>query len=110
VIMTGGIDLSVGSMLFLAAAIESSRAFVSAPAGVVFAAIAVTGLLMGLVNGVAIALTRVPALIVTLASMQVFRGAGGQSPVSRTSISPRICEASAPAASSAFPLRSCSPP
>jgi ribose/xylose/arabinose/galactoside ABC-type transport system permease subunit len=77
VIMTGGIDLSVGSMLFLAAAIESGRAFVSAPTGVVFAAIAVTGLLMGLVNGVAIALTRVPALIVTLASMQIFRGAGG---------------------------------
>ncbi|WP_347607694.1 ABC transporter permease [Acrocarpospora sp. B8E8] len=77
VIMTGGIDLSVGSMLFLAAAIESSRALGAAPAGLVFAAIAATGLLMGLVNGVAIALTRVPALIVTLASMQVFRGAGG---------------------------------
>ncbi|GAA1288186.1 ABC transporter permease [Planotetraspora silvatica] len=77
VIMTAGIDLSVGSMLFLAAAIESSWALASAPAGVVFAAIAATGLLMGLVNGVAVALTRVPALIVTLASMQVFRGAGG---------------------------------
>jgi ribose/xylose/arabinose/galactoside ABC-type transport system permease subunit len=29
------------------------------------------------VNGLAVALTRVPALIVTLATMQVFRGAGG---------------------------------
>jgi ribose/xylose/arabinose/galactoside ABC-type transport system permease subunit len=32
---------------------------------------------MGLVNGVAVAMTPVPALIVTLATMQVFRGAGG---------------------------------
>jgi len=30
---------------------------------------------MGLLNGLAVALTRVPALIVTLATMQVFRGA-----------------------------------
>jgi ribose transport system permease protein len=77
VIMTAGIDLSVGSMLFLAAAIESSQVLISAPAGAVFLTIAVAGLLMGLLNGVAVALTPVPALIVTLASMQVFRGAGG---------------------------------
>jgi ribose/xylose/arabinose/galactoside ABC-type transport system permease subunit len=77
VIMTAGIDLSVGSMLFLAAAIESSQALISAPTGAVFLAIAAAGLLMGLLNGVAVALTPVPALIVTLASMQAFRGAGG---------------------------------
>jgi ribose transport system permease protein len=77
VIMTAGIDLSVGSMLFLAAAIESSRAIVGQPTAVVFAAICLTGVLMGLVNGLAVALTPVPALIVTLATMQVFRGAGG---------------------------------
>jgi len=77
VIMTAGIDLSVGAMLFLAAAVESSRAVVSNPTPVVFAAICATGVLMGLVNGVAVALTRVPALIVTLATMQVFRGAAG---------------------------------
>jgi ribose transport system permease protein len=77
VVMTGGIDLSVGSVLFLTAAIESSGALVPAPAGVVFAAVAAVGVLLGAVNGAAIALTRVPALIVTLASMQVFRGIGG---------------------------------
>jgi ribose/xylose/arabinose/galactoside ABC-type transport system permease subunit len=77
VIMTAGIDLSVGSMLFLAAAIESSRAVVGNPTAVVFATICVAGVLMGLLNGLAVALTRVPALIVTLATMQVFRGAGG---------------------------------
>ncbi|GAA2576315.1 sugar ABC transporter permease [Dactylosporangium fulvum] len=77
VIMTAGIDLSVGSMLFLAAAIESSRAIVGLPAAVVFAVICAAGVLMGLLNGVAVAFTQVPALIVTLAAMQVFRGAGG---------------------------------
>jgi ribose/xylose/arabinose/galactoside ABC-type transport system permease subunit len=77
VVMTAGIDLSVGAMLFLAAAIESSRALADRPAVIVFAAVAVAGVLMGLLNGVAVAFTRVPALIVTLASMQVFRGAGG---------------------------------
>jgi ribose/xylose/arabinose/galactoside ABC-type transport system permease subunit len=77
VIMTAGIDLSVGSMLFLAAAIESSQAVVGDPTAVVFAAVCATGVLMGLLNGLAVAFTRVPALIVTLAAMQVFRGAGG---------------------------------
>ena len=77
VIITAGIDLSVGSMLFLAAAIESSPALAGRPTAVVFAAVCATGVLMGLLNGLAVAFTRVPALIVTLATMQVFRGAGG---------------------------------
>jgi ribose/xylose/arabinose/galactoside ABC-type transport system permease subunit len=77
VIMTAGIDLSVGSMLFLAAAIESSRAVVGSPTAVVFATVCAAGVLMGLLDGLAVALTRVPALIVSLATMQVFRGAGG---------------------------------
>ena len=77
VIMTSGIDLSVGSMLFLAAAVETSPALIGEPAALVFPAVAVTGLIMGLANGLGVGLTRVPALIVTLATMQVFRGAGG---------------------------------
>jgi ribose/xylose/arabinose/galactoside ABC-type transport system permease subunit len=77
VIMTAGIDLSVGSMLFLAAAIESSHPVAGLPTAAVFAVICAAGVGMGLVNGLAVALTRVPALIVTLATMQGFRGAGG---------------------------------
>ena len=77
VVITSGIDLSVGSMLFLAAAIESSSALVDKPAGLVFVVVGAAGLGMGLVNGTAVATTRVPALIVTLATLQVFRGAGG---------------------------------
>jgi ribose/xylose/arabinose/galactoside ABC-type transport system permease subunit len=77
VIMTAGIDLSVGSMLFLAAAIESSQAVVGNSTAVVVVVVCAAGVVMGVLNGLAVALTRVPALIVTLATMQVFRGAGG---------------------------------
>ncbi|MFJ2637175.1 ABC transporter permease [Streptomyces sp. NPDC087422] len=77
VVITSGIDLSVGSMLFLAAAVESSDALIGRPAGVVFLAVAAAGVCMGLLNGAAVATSRVPALIVTLATLQVFRGAGG---------------------------------
>jgi ribose/xylose/arabinose/galactoside ABC-type transport system permease subunit len=77
VIMTAGIDLSVGAMLFLAAAVESSDALIGRPAVLVIVAVAAAGLILGLINGVAVAMTSVPALIVTLATMQVFRGAGG---------------------------------
>ena len=77
VIMTSGIDLSVGSMLFLAAGIETSSALIGHSAALVFPAVIAAGLVMGLLNGLAVGLTRVPALIVTLASMQIYRGAGG---------------------------------
>jgi ribose transport system permease protein len=77
VIMTSGIDLSVGSMLFLAGAVETSGALIGHPAVVVFPAVIAAGLVMGLLNGLGVAGTKVPALIVTLATMQVFRGAGG---------------------------------
>jgi len=77
VIMTAGIDLSVGSMLFLAAAIETSKSIVGHSTTVVFVVVCAAGIGMGLINGLAVACTRVPALIVTLATMEVFRGAGG---------------------------------
>ncbi|MEU9157588.1 ABC transporter permease [Streptomyces sp. NPDC048417] len=77
VVITAGIDLSVGSLLFLAAAIETSSALRGEPAAAVFVVVGAAGLVMGLVNGAAVALTRVPALIVTLATLQVYRGLGG---------------------------------
>ena len=77
VIMTSGIDLSVGSILFLAAAIETSNALADRNTAVVFVGVLASTTLMGAINGTAVAMTRVPALIVTLATMQVFRGAGG---------------------------------
>jgi ribose transport system permease protein len=72
VILTGGIDLSVGSLLAVAGVIAAKLAgqgiFVA-----LAAAVAVTALL-GLVNGVVIAKARIQPFIVTLAMMIAARG------------------------------------
>ena len=72
VILTGGIDLSVGSLLAVAGVIAANLAerglFVA-----LFAAVAVTTLL-GLINGVVIAKARIQPFIVTLAMMIAARG------------------------------------
>jgi len=96
VILTGGIDLSIGSVLALAglvcAAVEKgSRGLLGAGAGeahgyglpaAVAAAIAV-GLIAGTSQGLAVSRMKVPPFIVTLGGMSVFRGlalvfSGGQ--------------------------------
>ena len=96
VILTGGIDLSIGSVLALAglvcAAVEKgSRGLLGAGAGeahgyglpaAVAAAIAV-GLMAGTLQGLAVSRMKVPPFIVTLGGMSVFRGlalvfSGGQ--------------------------------
>jgi ribose transport system permease protein len=72
VIMTGGIDLSVGGIAALAsvvAALNSSHGFFYA----LFLAI-ITGTLVGIVNGVVVAWMRVPPFITTLATLYIVRG------------------------------------
>jgi galactofuranose transport system permease protein len=72
VIMTGGIDLSVGGIAALAsvvAALNSSHGFFFA----LFTAI-VTGTLVGIVNGFVVAWLRVPPFITTLATLYIVRG------------------------------------
>jgi ribose transport system permease protein len=74
VMVSGGIDLSVGSMMALAGVLG---AFVMAGGGPVFAGIAtsiVAGSICGLINGVTIATLRIPPFIVTLGAMGVYRG------------------------------------
>lgn len=72
VILTGGIDLSVGSLLAVAGVVAAHLAgrglFVALVAGVALAA------LLGLANGVIIARARVQPFIVTLAMMIAARG------------------------------------
>jgi ribose/xylose/arabinose/galactoside ABC-type transport system permease subunit len=75
VIITAGIDLSVGSVLALSAVVASS--FADAKSGSLFVAIAVgilTGLVCGTVNGILIAKKRLAPFIVTLGMMTVARG------------------------------------
>jgi ribose/xylose/arabinose/galactoside ABC-type transport system permease subunit len=74
VILTGGIDLSVGSIVALSS-VAMGRVWEgtqSAPAALV-AALAV-GALCGSANGAIVAAGGVPPLIVTLATLSVFRG------------------------------------
>lgn len=74
VILTGGIDLSVGSILAVCGAIA---AVISKTSGnvllAVIAALAV-GALIGLVNGIIISKGKIQAFIATLATMTIFRG------------------------------------
>lgn len=72
VIMTGGIDLSVGGI----AAIASVIAALSSPHGFFFALIAaiITGTLVGVVNGFVVAWMRVPPFVATLATLYIVRG------------------------------------
>ncbi len=72
VIMTGGIDLSVGGIAALAsvvAALNSSHGFFYALATAIIA-----GMLVGIANGFIVAWMRVPPFITTLATLYVVRG------------------------------------
>lgn len=75
VILSGGIDLSVGSVLALAGAVGAG---VIASGGSWFAAVLVMlgiGLLFGTINGFFVAYGQLPPFIVTLAMMAFARGA-----------------------------------
>lgn len=84
VILIGGIDLSVGSVLGLAA-VGSAVLLVDNDFGVPVAVglVLLAGLAFGLLQGAAVALLKVQAFIVTLAGLQIARGlarlwSGGQ--------------------------------
>ena len=75
VILTGGIDLSVGSMLAFSGAVAAGMIVNSGLN--VFVAILIglaAGTALGLFNGIAVAKAKLPAFIVTLAMMTVARG------------------------------------
>jgi len=85
VVLTGGIDLSVGSTLALAGAVAAGLAKSGlrlerfntlvefTPAGAILAGVA-TGLLVGFVNGVAVTTFRLPPFVATLGMLSIARG------------------------------------
>jgi ribose transport system permease protein len=73
VILTGGIDLAVGSVLAVSAVTAVSMSLGPASALAIPAALLV-GLVMGALNGSLIAFFRLPAFIVTLGAMTAVRG------------------------------------
>src|ERR1044071_7923879 len=75
ILVTGGIDLSVGSMMGLAAvSFGAALKDGHAPIGVAAMLALATGVAGGALNAVLIAALGLPPLIVTLGSMALFRG------------------------------------
>ena len=77
VIVAGEIDISVGSMMGLLAAVLgllSSKAHLGWPVGAAVLATLALGALIGLVNGLLVTAGGVPSIIVTLGMLTVLRG------------------------------------
>ena len=75
VIISGGIDLSVGSLVAFSGVVLASLLQRAAPFPVALAASLGVGLAAGIVNGILITLGRLPPFIATLGMMSVARGA-----------------------------------
>ena len=75
VVLTAGIDLSVGSVVGLSGMVCAS--VMAGGGGIASGAAAgiVVGVAVGMLNGAAVTLLRVPAFVVTLATMLIVRGA-----------------------------------
>jgi ribose/xylose/arabinose/galactoside ABC-type transport system permease subunit len=74
IITTGGIDLSVGYNLQLSAIVFGSVYASSHNLLLAVFLTVVTGILGGFFNGIIIARTKIPSLVTTLATMNLFRG------------------------------------
>ncbi|MBW4624647.1 MAG: ribose ABC transporter permease [Brasilonema octagenarum HA4186-MV1] len=74
VILTGGIDLSVGSILAVSAVVTLLVSLLPAIGWAAVPAGLLTGLLLGLINGALITFLDVPPFIVTLGSLTALRG------------------------------------
>nr|WP_326187489.1 ribose ABC transporter permease [Exiguobacterium indicum] len=74
VILTGGIDLSVGSILALSSAFVAGLMTDGTSALIAILAGLIVGAVMGALNGMVISLGKVAPFIATLATMTIFRG------------------------------------
>ena len=77
VIITRNIDLSVGSVVALTAYL-TGRLFIDVP-GIPMLVVVLAGLAagaaLGLINGLLVAIAKVPALVITLGTLYIYRGA-----------------------------------
>ena len=76
VVITRNVDLSVGSILGISAFSTGAvfSAFPGAPTAVVFVIGIALGALLGAVNGLIVTAVKVPALVITLGTLYVYRG------------------------------------
>ena len=74
VLLTAGVDLSVGAIMFVAAAVAGKMILAGAPLWLALAAILVIGLACGAINAFFITRLRLIAFVVTLATLYLGRG------------------------------------
>jgi ribose transport system permease protein len=74
VLLTGGIDLSVGAVMFLSAVVAGKMALIGLPLPVAILAIVAIGIVFGGVNAFFITRLKILAFVVTLATLYVGRG------------------------------------
>ncbi len=74
VIVSGNIDISVGSILGVCATIAGELARSGQPVVVAFAVAILVGGLLGAVNGLLVAYAGIPAIVVTLGMLSILRG------------------------------------
>ncbi len=74
VMVAGGIDLSVGSIVGISGVLGAMAMTFGAPAVAGFLACLAVGAVCGLLNGTAITTLKIPAFIVTLGAMGIYRG------------------------------------
>ena len=75
VILTGGIDLSVGSILALSSALTAGLLGSGMPVTLAIIISLILGCILGMMNGLLISYGKLAPFIVTLATMTIFRGA-----------------------------------
>jgi len=75
VILTGGIDLSVGSVLAFTGAIVAEMILQGVPAWLAALSGILIGAVLGAINGLFVAYGKIAAFIATLATMTIWRGA-----------------------------------
>ncbi|BCZ44005.1 ribose ABC transporter permease [Clostridium gelidum] len=74
VILTGGIDLSVGSIVAISGAVSAVTIKNTGSISLGILAALFTGILVGFINGIIVSKGRIQAFIATLATQTVFRG------------------------------------
>lgn len=76
VILTGGIDLSVGPVMALSGTLTAGLMVAGVPPGLAIGAGMLVGVAFGIGNGLFVAYLHMPPIIVTLATMGIARGLG----------------------------------
>ena len=89
VIITGGIDLSIGTVCICSGLIGGQLYKMGVPIALCLIITILIGIVFGLLNGLMVSIMKLPAFIATLGTMMVTRGLGSIGPV--PSPSPTRC-------------------